>query len=40
MAEEKSAVDEKELGQEASDAQGAGRTPGQEPIADEVEEAL
>ena len=40
MAEEKSAVDEKELGQEAADAQGADRTPGQEPIADEVEEAL
>jgi hypothetical protein len=40
MAEEKSAVDEKEPGQEASDAQGTEKTAGQEPIADEVEEAL
>ena len=38
MAEEKSGVDEKELEQEASEAEGA--AAGAEPIADEVEKAI
>ena len=40
MAEEKSGVDEKELEQEASEAQGAEQATGEEPLADEIEEAI